>query len=550
MHHLTKSSAQNAIVAPQPIAVEEGAKVLMAGGNAIDAAVTCAFVQAIVDPQMCGIGGYACLNLHLASPEGGAGEASKVGLDAPALAGANVTPDMWVDKVIGPNPDGWGYFLQGKVNDAGYTSICTPGWVKAMATILERWGTLSWAQALEPAARIAEEGFIVGERMGIRWLMRAKYPEACELLDYIKLNSEASRIYLKADGTPYRVGERLRNPDYARTLRYLGERGPDDFYHGELAHTMSQDWAANGAYVTAGDLADYRLREDQLVTGSYRGHTVTSATAPHGGPTLIAILNILEGYDLAALGHNSPEYIYRVGMAMKAAFADRNRFMADPEFIDVPIDWMMSKARAAEWRDHIDAGKAIEEAAFSPTGTPDTTHVSVVDRHGNCVALTHSLGASSGVITPGLGFMYNNSMINFHPLPGHPNSIAPGKGRTTGMAPTIVYQGEKPLIVLGSPGATRIITSNVQVILNVLDFGMSVSDAVHAPRFDCQVNTIRCHARIPEYVCAEVRKRHPIERFPQSHGGFALVHAITIDPATGALAGAADTGADGMALVV
>ncbi|MCL4858759.1 MAG: gamma-glutamyltransferase family protein [Caldilineaceae bacterium] len=546
----TNRTARNAIVAPQPLAVEEGARVLMAGGNAIDAAVTCAFVQAIVDPQMCGIGGYACLNLHLASAEGGAGGARKVGLDAPALAGSQVAPDMWVNEIIGPNPDGWGYFLKGRLNDAGYTSICTPGWVRAMATMLERWGTISWADALAPAARVAEEGFVVGERMGTRWLMQARFPEACELIDYIRLNPEASRIYLKADGSPYRVGERLRNPDYARTLRHLGERGPDDFYQGELARTMMADLAANGAYVTAGDLAGYRLREDQLVTGSYRGYTVTSATAPHGGPTLIAILNILEGYDLAALGHNSPEYIYLVSMAMKAAFADRNRFMADPAFIDVPLDWMMSEARAAEWRAHIDAGKPIEQAAFTPTGTPDTTHVSVVDRHGNCVALTHSLGASSGVITPGLGFMYNNSMINFDPLPGNANSIAPGKGRTTGMAPAIVYANGRPVLVLGSPGATRIITSNVQVILNVLDFGMSVTDAVHAPRFDCQVNTIRCHARIPEYICAEVRKKHSIERFPQSHGGFALVHAITIDPATGALAGAADTGADGMALVV
>jgi gamma-glutamyltranspeptidase/glutathione hydrolase len=210
---------------------------------------------------------------------------------------------------------------------------------------------------------------------------------------------------------------------------------------------------------------------------------------------------------------------------------------------------MLSKERAAEWRKVIDAGAPIR-VSFTPSGPPDTTHVSVVDARGNCVALTHSLGSSSGVITPGTGFMWNNSMVNFHPYAGHPNSIAPGKGRTTGMAPTIVYQGEKPVLVLGSPGATRIITSNLQVILNVLDFGMSASDAVLAPRFDCQGDLIKCQARIPEFVCAEVRRRHPIERLPQSHGGLALVHAITIDPATGKLAGGADAGAGGMALEV
>jgi len=534
----------NMIVAPQPLAVEEGAKVLMAGGNAIDAAVTCAFVQAIVDPQMCGIGGYAMLNLYLAGPS------RSIGIDGPALAGAKVTAEMWQDKVLRPNPDGWGYFLEGKVNDAGYTSVCTPGWVKTMATMLERWGTIGWAQAIEPAARIAEEGFAVQERMANGWLRKRPYPEACSLLDYIEANAEAQRVYLKATGEPYALGERLHNPDYARTLRHLGERGADDFYHGEMAQRMSADLAANGSFVTAHDLSNYQLREDQLVTGTYRGYTITSATAPHGGPTLIEILNILEGYDLAALGHNTAAYIYLVSMAMKAAFADRNPSMADPEFEEVPIQWMMAKDRAAEWRAQIDAGQPIEVSFSSTTGTPHTTHVSVVDSAGNCVALTHSLGASSGVITPGLGFMYNNSMINFHPLPGHPNSMAAGKGRTTGMAPTIVYKDGKPVLVLGSPGATRIITSNLQVILNVLDFGMNINDAVYAPRFDCQVGDIRCHARIPEYVCAEVRKKHPITRMPQSHGGLALVHAITLDPATGKLAGAADTGADGMALAV
>jgi gamma-glutamyltranspeptidase/glutathione hydrolase len=236
-------------------------------------------------------------------------------------------------------------------------------------------------------------------------------------------------------------------------------------------------------------------------------------------------------------------------MAMKAAFADRNPHLADPQFVDVPVAWLTAKERAAHWRQQIDAGKPIT-VSFAPTGLPDTTHTTVVDRAGNCVALTHSLGSSSGVITPGLGFMYNNSMINFHPLSGHPNSIAPRKGRTTGMTPVIVYRHDKPVLVLGAPGATRIITSVLQVMLNVLDFGMSASEAVYAPRFDCQGDLIRCEARIPEYVCAEVRQKHPIERIPYSYGGFALVHAITIDPQTGKLAGGAEAESGGMALEV
>jgi gamma-glutamyltranspeptidase/glutathione hydrolase len=236
-------------------------------------------------------------------------------------------------------------------------------------------------------------------------------------------------------------------------------------------------------------------------------------------------------------------------MAMKAAFADRNPTFGDPAFVDVPVDWMTDKSRAQYWRDKIDRDEPIE-VTFTPVGPPDTTHVNVVDAAGNCVALTHSLGASSGVITPGMGFMYNNSMINFHPFAGHPNSIAPGKGRTTGMAPAIVYKDDKPVLVIGAPGATKIITSIAQVIVNVLDFGMSPAEAVLAPRFDCQTNDIRVQARIPEYVCAEIRRKHPIERFAAGHGNLALVHAIGIDPATGQLSGGADTGSDGMPLLV
>ena len=543
---------QNAIVAPQPQAVEAGAKILAQGGNAIDAAVVCALVQGVLDPQMCGLGGYALLTLHLA-------DGTRVGIDAPALAGAKTSPDMWQDALLRPNPDGWGFFLEGHVNTAGYTSICTPGTVKLLSTMLERWGTLSWRDATEPAAEIAEAGFLVTDIFHNRVRRLTTYPEDVSLGEMIRRNPEASRVYLDEAGELPSMGESFRNPDLAATLRNLGQAGPEDFYHGELFERMTSDLAANGSYVTREDFEQYALREEVLVEGTYRGHRVVSSGPPQGGATLIAILNIVEGWDLAALGHNSPEYIYRLGLAMKAAFADRNETMADPDFVDVPTQQMLSKERAAWWRERIERGEDIPAVA-NPTESPHTTHVSVVDAAGNCVALTHSLGMSSGVITPGLGFMYNNSMINFYPLLGHPNSIEPRKGRTTGMAPTIVYtknngdsaqgQGDQPLLNLGSPGASRIITSNVQVILNVLDFGMSITEAVDAPRIDCQLSDIRCHLRVPSAVLDEVRQRHPIRHIPYSHGGFALVHALHVDPATGKVSGAADGGAGGMAMVV
>ncbi|MGE5193654.1 MAG: gamma-glutamyltransferase family protein, partial [Deltaproteobacteria bacterium] len=365
----------------------------------------------------------------------------------------------------------------------------------------------------------------------------------------LSVTPDAAKIYLKPDGTAYDEGEVLRNPDYANTLRRLAHAGPDDFYAGDLAGRIAADLAAHGGWVTAPDLAEYAVREEEPIVTTYRGYTVVTSPPPHGGPTLAAILKILERYDVPEMRHNSPQYIYLVSMAMKAAFADRNRELGDPAFVDVPLNQMLSESRAAHWSRVIDRGEEIDTTRIQP-GSRSTTQVTVVDHTGNCVSLTHSLGSSSGVITPGLGFMYNNSMINFHPYAGHPNSIAPRKGRTTGMTPTIVLDGHQPVLVLGAPGATRIITAVLQAILNRLDFGMSVTEAVLAPRFDCQGDVISCQSRIPEYVCAEVRKKHPIRRIPESHGGIALVHAVAIQPETGMLYGAADTGADGMALLI
>jgi len=375
-----------------------------------------------------------------------------------------------------------------KVNDKGYTSICTPGTVKTLHTILTRYGTRSWESVIAPAIETAERGFMVDSHLANRWKGRVKYPEQVSMLEYVTSNREASRIYLK-DGMPYDEGEMLKNPDYATTLRHLAKHGADDFYHGALAKTISTDLAANGAYVTAADLAEYQVSDEQVIRGTYRGYDIVTSQAPHGGPTVVEILNILEGFNINALGHNSAEYIYLVAMAMKAAFTDRNAHLGDPRAGNVPVAWMTSKARATEWQAHIRAGKPIR-VSDTPTTPPDTTHISVVDHNGMCVALTHSLGMSSGVITPGLG----------------------------------------------------------QTIINFLDFGMSVSDAIAAPRIDCQGDNIVCQMRIPEYICAEVRKQHPISRLPFSYGAMALVHAVSLRD--GIIQGGADPGCSGVALHV
>lgn len=533
------------IAGPDPLAVEAGANALADGGNAIDAAVTCAFVQGVVNPANTGLGGYALLTFQPAA--GGVDAGNPSSLDAPATAGSLVLPDMWVDRFQGVDASGWGFLLDGALNEFGYASICTPGLVRGLATALERWGTIDLGRAIEPAARLCEDGYVVDERVAAHWSVRFQLSSERTVLDYVRANPAASRIYLAADGGPQRAGQLVDNPDYGRSLRAIGELGAAAFYDGPIGDRISSDLADHGAFVTAADLSGYRVRDLPPVVGNYRGYRVTSSPAPHGGPTLLAFLKIVEGWDVAAMEHNSPGYIVRMAAAMKAAFVDRNRSLGDPYFVEDSVDWTSSE-RADNWRRRIESGQSID-----PDPVPEssgTTHVTVVDAAGNIASLTHSLGGSSGVITPGLGFLFNNSMANFDPRPGHPNSIAPGKSRSTGMTPTILGRGDKPALALGASGATKIITAVAQVILNVVDFGMTAQEAINAPRFDCQSGPIRCHIRIPESVCEVVRRTHPIERIPSAYGGLGLVHAVAIEAVDGRLIGGVDPGSSGMALSV
>lgn len=532
------------IAGADPLAVEAGAEILAAGGNAIDAAVTCAFAQGVVNPANGGIGGYALLTYQ----PGATGPTRPIEvLDAPATAGALVRPDMWQDQFTQADASGWDFVLDGAMNEHGYTSICTPGFILGLSTALERWGTVDLATATTPAARLAADGFAVDDRVAAHWSTRFQLSSALTVRDYVRACPEAARVYLNDDGASWTAGELVRNPDYAETLRTVGADGSDAFYSGALSERISTDLRANGAFVRDDDLAGYRIRDAAPTVGSFRGARITSSPAPHGGPTVLAILAILDGWDLAALGHNSPAYIGKVASAMAAAFEDRHRWLGDPLFVDAPVDWS-DPERAETWRRRIDAGDVI--ATPVRASAPGTTQVVVVDADGNAASLTHSLGGSSGVVTPGLGFMFNNSMANFDPRPGRPNSIAPGKSRSTGMAPTIVERPNGERLVLGASGATKIIGAIVQVIVNVLDFGMSPQEAVSAPRFDCQGGPVRCHIRIPESTLAVIRRDRPVERLSSAFGGLGLAHAVEIDGRAERLRGGVDPGSSGMALDV
>ncbi len=537
------SAKKGMVVAPQPDAVEEGVRVLKGGGNAVDAALAAALVQGVVDPQMCGVGGFGSL-LHYDRASGQFHQIDFHG-KAPYLA----EPDMWEKLFLGECPDGFGYILQGRVNDLGCQSITTPGVVAGFYDALDRFGTLSWESLFETAIGCAANGFIVRPRLRRWWEYKPLFGRV-STLDRLNCTPEAKRIYFK-NGAFFEEGDILINEDMAKSLSLIAKEGPDYFYSGPMADAMLKDLEAGGGLLRHDDLEDYLPTHTRPLKSEYRGHTVYASPPPGGGITLLEILNILEGYDLGGMEHNGPEYVRLVSRAMRAAFADRARLVGDPAFVDVPVDRLISGEHAAGIREELDAGRDFDVPVSRVYEPPDTTHISVLDKQGNAVAMTHSLGVSAGVITPGLGFMYNNCMNAFDPVPGGVNSIQPGKSRVTGMAPTIVCKNGRPYFILGAPGGTRIITSVLQAILNVIDFGMSAQESVSAPRFDCQRDIIYLQARIPSSTCQALEGMGcKTGRSFLSYGGFGLVHGILVDEERGVLQGGSDPAGDGMPLTV
>jgi gamma-glutamyltranspeptidase/glutathione hydrolase len=533
---------QAMVVAPQPEAVEAGAEILKRGGNAVDAAVATALVQTVVDPCMCGLAGFGSLH-YLMPGVGGHGL-----LDFHTRAPAAATEDMWADLVEGESRDGFGFFLKGRVNEVGYQSIMVPGSLKAYFEAVEELGTMDWSDVCAPAVEHARTGFVVRPHVYEFWTRRHDMGRL-PTMEKLAHTAAGRRIFFDADGALLRPGDRLENPDMHRSLVRIARDGADVFYRGEMAQEMVADIRANGGLLSLEDLAGYRTRRTAPLWNDYRGHHVATNPPPGGGIMVAQMLNVLEHFDLARLGHNTPEYIRVVAEAMKQATIDKDTRVGDPEFVDVPVDAILDRGYAAEIAARIRAGeKAHVSRIERPGPSRDTTHVCVVDREGNAVTMTHSLGMPSGVVTEGLGFMYNGCMSVFDPRPGRPGSIAPGKGRFTAMAPTIVFRGDAPYIVIGAPGGTWITMGVLQGILNVIDFGMSMSDAVAAPRFTANSDVVDVCNRIPRFVQRELEAMgYEVARSHLSYT-FAGVHGIRIEG--GRPDGGADPGRDGMALAV
>ncbi|MHA7599343.1 gamma-glutamyltransferase [Alicycliphilus sp. T452] len=531
---------QAMVVCPQPEAAESGIDILRAGGNAVDAAVATALAQTVVDPLMCGIAGFGTAAVYLP----GAGVHEYFDFHSPAPLAAR--EDMWEDLLEGETPDGFGFILKGRVNDIGPQSIATPATLKGLEAIHQAHGRLPWRQVVEPAIRWAQDGFFVRPGMHAFWIDEPTSGRVGNL-ERLQYSEEGRALYCRPDGRPKPIGAPLRNEGMARVLRRIADEGSHPFYQGDLAREMVAHLQSLGALITLEDLARYEVQRNVPLVGSYRDRTVTTNQPPGGGAMLLEMLNILENFDLGAMEHNSPEYLRIVCEAMKKATSDKDRHIGDPRFFDVPLDQLLSKDMAREAAAQIRAGRRFSVERVNP-GAPvprDTTHLCVVDGDGSCVSMTHSLAMPSGVITPGMGFLYNGCMGVFDPRPGRAGSIRPGKSRFTSSCPTLTFKDGRLDVVLGAPGGTQIAMGVLQVLLNVIDHGMQMQAAVSAPRFSSTSNAIDVCNRIPRHTARALEAQgYQVNRNPYNYT-IAWVHGVQALP--DGLHGGADPGRDGVA---
>ena len=535
------------VTCPQPEAAEVGRQALLNGGNCVDAAIATAFAQFIVDPQMCGVGGWGGMQIYHAPTQ------EHICIEFYGRAPLKATPDMYAKLVKRPmRHDQWE--LEGHVNQVGYLSVTCPGTILGLWEAHQRYGSRPWRELVEPAIKLAEEGFVVPGELDALWGRPPTQEGAASMYEIISATTASRKIYFKSNGEQYSEGETFRNPDYANTLREIASQGPDVLYKGWMAKKISEDFAKNGGILTEEDLRSYKVGIGRPVAAEYRGNTVAGLPPPCSGAQVGEILHILEGFDLAKMGFGTLEYFHTMALAQKASFADWVRYLADPVFQRVPVEEVfLSRSHARQWTEKILRGEEIEVPEATAVEPAHTTTVSAMDEEGTAVALTHTLSTpASGVVVEGLGFMFNNGMQAFHPYPGHHNSIAPGKGRITGMAPTIVLKGGRPWLVVSSLGATKILTGVLQVIVNMIDFRMTPVEAVSAPRVHCEGDQVDLEARVYFALNDGLKARgHKVVKSGLSYDHlFSTVHLASLDPTTGRLNGAADPrGRGGLAIV-
>jgi gamma-glutamyltranspeptidase/glutathione hydrolase len=528
------------VVSSHREAARAGARILEAGGNAIDAAVATAFAVGVAQPFSAGVGGGALALVRLESGEIRA-------LDARETAPAAATPTMFREPGV---PKG--------ASVHGALAVAVPSFVPGMIALLERYGTLPLAEVLAPAIELAEEGVEIGRyHARMAGFMRGRMPA--------ERFPETWRIQFEPFDPQNMQGQRLVQKDLGRSLRRLAARGEAVFRDGEVGRAMALAVQQGGGILTLEDLVAYQPRWREPVLGEYRGLRVASFPPPSsGGAVLVEALNVLEGFDLAGLGAGGSPAMHLVTEAMKLAFADRAAYLGDSDFVEVPIATLVSKGYAARQRERIDAQKATE--IRRPGRIPEdagTTHLSVTDSAGRAVALTMTINTpfGSGITAPGTGVVLNNEMDDFAVARNTPNSyglidtrganlVAPGKRPLSSMTPTILDRDGSLFMVTGSPGGPRIISTTLLTILNVVDWGMDPQAAVAAPRFHHQwdPNRLRVEPETTLDVIEALEARgHVVER---SSRHWSAAEVIVVDPQTGKHLGGADPRTDGAAVGV
>lgn len=507
------------VASAHPLASQAGLEILKAGGNAVDAAVATAFAIGVTEPNATGLGGEGMMVIYLADKK------TAVAIDYRSAAPAQATLEEW---------------NKGRWPSSGHKAVAVPGTVAGLSLALQKYGTMSLAQVMAPAIRLAEQGFVVSPTLA--GVIQDEF-------EAIQKNEALARI-VTPGGMPLEAGATLKNPDLAASLKKIAAGGPDVFYRGELAGKSAAEMAANGGLLTKEDLAGYRAIERQPVKGSYRGYELISAPPPVGGLSVIEILQILENFDLAKNPPLSPQNVHLMAEAMKRGFADNSAYLGDPDFTKVPVAGLLSKDYARKRAAEINPGQVTPkvQAGEPAKESPSTTALSVVDAKGNMVALTQTISSFFGakVVVAGTGIILNNEMQNFSSK--GPNVIAPGKRMRTTISPTIIVKDGKAFATMGTPGAARIISTMVLLTSNLIDYRMGVQEAIEAPRFyarDTDKN-LYLESRVPaetqEALKALGYSLKVQEEYDLFFGG---AQAIVIDPVTGKLLGGADPRRDG-----
>jgi gamma-glutamyltranspeptidase / glutathione hydrolase len=475
------------VASSDEIASKVGVEILKQGGNAVDAAVAVGLALAVTLPQAGNIGGGGFMVIHLA-------DGRNTTIDYREVAPAKAKHNMYLDSQGNPIPE---------ASTIGYLSAGVPGTIAGLALALQKYGTMKWADVIEPARKLATDGFAISP-----WLA-----------DTLRGNSKllerfpASRRIFLNDGKYYNGGELFKQPELAKTLERLKKEGSREFYEGRTAQLIAEEMKANGGMITLQDLKDYKPLERLPLRGTYRGYEILTMPPPSsGGVALLEMLNILEHYDIAAMGDQSSEKYHLLIETMRRAFADRAEFMGDPDFVKVPVAGLISKSYALELKKSIDPSKATPSDKIGH-GTPpaneskETTHYTIVDAKGNAVSNTYTLNGwfGSGATVSGAGFLLNNEMDDFAVKPGaanayglvqgQNNAIAAGKRPLSSMTPTIVLKEGKLYLAVGSPGGPTIINQMLQVIVNTIDHGMNIQEAINAPRLH--------HQWFPDYTVYE-----------------------------------------------